>query len=363
MGSSRLRLLLSACLLTVGAVVFPLGTGVASATPTPDFTWAPQEVVTGTPVTFTSTSTPLDDLNPITSYAWSISCEGGPSTESTCTRTAPTAGPWQVTLTVGDLLGSAPVTKTITVVNPPPPPPPPNVPPTASFAALPSSPLPGDEVTFVSYSDDPDGRIASVAWDLDGDGGFDDGATAVATHKFSTPGPKTISLRVTDNGGAPDTASLTLTVRQPGTPAPPTASTPVTTPSGGQTVGNTVATAPLPRLLSPFPVVTVGGSLRPKGTKIEFLAVRAPQGSRVSVRCRGKGCRLKPLSKVVGRGRLRVKAAERLMPAGVALEVLVRRGDRIGKFTRLKLRDNKRPKRTDGCLWPGTAQLAPCPDS
>ena len=128
-------------------------------------------------------------------------------------------------------------------------------------------------------------------------------------------------------------------------------------------MGNTVATAPLPRLLSPFPVVTVGGSLRPTGTKIDLLSVRAPRGSRVTVRCRGKGCRLKPLSKVVGRGRLRVKAAERLMPAGVALEVLVRRGDRIGKFTRLKLRDNKRPKRTDGCLWPGTAQLAPCPDS
>jgi hypothetical protein len=263
---------------------------------------------------------------------------------------------------VSDGIESVVVRHAVAVVDPSPPPPP-NVPPTAVFAALPSSPLPGDEVTFVSYSDDPDGRIASVAWDLDGDGAFDDGATPVATHKFSTPGPKTISLRVTDNAGAPDTASLTLTVRQPGTPAPPTASNPVTTPSGGQAVGNTVATAPLPKLLSPFPVVTVGGSLRPAGTKIDLLAVRAPQGSRVSVRCRGKGCRLKPLSKVVGRGRLRVKAAERLMPAGVALEVLVRRGDRIGKFTRLKLRDNKRPKRTDGCLWPGTSQLAPCPDS
>ena len=363
MGSSRLRLLLCACLLTVGAVVSPLGTGVASATPAPGFTWAPQEVVTGTAVTFTSTSTPLDDLTPITSYEWNISCEGGPSTEATCTRTAPSAGPWQVQLTVGDLLGSASITQTLTVVNPAPPPPPPNVPPTAVFAALPSSPLPGDEVTVVSYSDDPDGRIASVAWDLDGDGAFDDGTSAVATHKFTTPGPKTMSLRVTDNMGARDTASLTLVVREPGTPAPPTASTPVTTPSGGQTVGNTVATAPLPRLLSPFPVVTVGGSLRPTGTKIDLLAVRAPHGSRVQVRCRGKGCGLKPLSKVVGRGRLRVKAAERLMPAGVALEVLVRRGDRIGKFTRLKLRHNKRPKRTDGCLWPGTNQLAPCPDS
>ena len=359
MGPSRVRLLLCACLLSIGAVMSPLGTGVAFAVPTPEFTWSPQEVTPGTEVTFTSTSGPLEEIG---SYQWSISCQGGPSTEAACTRTAPAAGSWPVTLTVTDLATSMPyaVTHTIQVVNPPAP----NNPPTAVFAALPSSPLPGDEVTFISLSKDPGGSISEWAWDLDGDGNFDDGDEEVVTHRFATPGPKTISLRVTDNLGLPSTpASLTLTVRQPGTPAPPTASTPVTTPSGGQTVGNTVATAPLPRLLSPFPVVTVGGSLRPTGTKIDLLAVRAPQGSRVTVRCRGKGCRLKPLSKVVGRGRLRVKAAERLMPAGVALEVLVRRGDRIGKFTRLKLRDNKRPKRTDGCLWPGTAQLAPCPDS
>ena len=133
-------------------------------------------------------------------------------------RTAPAAGPWEVTLTVTDITGSDSETKTINVVNPPPrrhrlhrqtwhP--------TPSSRHSPSSVLPGEEVTVVSYSDDPDGRIASVAWDLDGDGAFDDGATPVATHKFVTPGPKTISLRVTDNVGAQDTASLILTVRSP----------------------------------------------------------------------------------------------------------------------------------------------------
>jgi hypothetical protein len=69
------------------------------------------------------------------------------------------------------------------------------------------------------------------------------------------------------------------------------------------------------------------------------------------------------VSRVVRRARLRLKAAERLMPAGVTLEVLVRRGERIGKFTRLKMRRDRRPKRTDGCVWPGTAEMAPCPDT
>lgn len=357
MGPSRLRFFVCACLLTVGAVVSPLGTGVAAAVPTADFTWDPASVAPGTEVTFTSASS----ADPLTAtYQWSIPCQGGPSTEPTCVRTAPTEGLWTVMLTVTDATGTDSETKIVTVANPPPPPPPPNQPPVARFAALPSSVLPGEEVTVVSYSDDPDGRIASVAWDLDGDGAFDDGATPVATQKFAAPGTKTISLRVTDDDGVSSTASLTVEVRQPGTPAPPTASSPVTT-GGTTTVGNTVATAALPRLMNPFPVVTVGGSVRATGTRIELLAVRATRGARVSVRCRGKACRLKPLTKIVRQGRVRFKRAERLMPAGVALEVLVRRADRIGKFTRVKFRENKRPKRSDGCLWPGTSQMAPCP--
>jgi hypothetical protein len=348
MGPSRVRLLACACLLTIGAVATPVGTGVAVAAPTAILV-APDQVLVGESVTLESRSTPFDELTPILSTQWTLPATWGQCDPTPiCTVAAPPVGPGTVRLTVIDMLGTASVEKTISVVEtpPPPPPPPPNQPPTAAFAALPTSPLPGDEVTVVSYSEDPDGGISALAWDLDDDGSFDDGTKPVETHKFAAPGPKTITLRVTDNDGAISTGSLTLTVRQPGAP--------VATPTP-------MSTALLPKLLTPFPVVTVSGRVRPTGTKIDLLAVRAPQGSRVSVRCRGKRCRLKPLSKVVGRGQLRLKAAERLMPAGVALEVLVRRGDRIGKFTRLKIRRNARPRRTDGCLWPGTAQLAPCP--
>jgi PKD repeat protein len=362
MGPSRVRFLLCACLLTVGAIVSPLGSGLALAVPQASFDWAPNPPVAGQPVTLRSTSTPTgpplpaDPPIPMT-ITWDLpgmtGCDATP-TADTCTINSPPVGTWPVTLTASDVTGSDSATEMITVV-------PANLAPPADFAALPGFPVTGQEVTFVALSDDPDGSTTEWAWDLDSDGAFDDGDTKLVTRSFATAGEKIVRLRVTDNEGATATESLTLVVRQPGTPPPPAASNPVTS-AGGTVVGNTVATGPLPRLMSPFPVVTVGGSVRPTGTKIELLAVRAARGARVLVRCRGKACRMKKVSKVMGDKRLRVKRAQRLMPAGVALEVLVRRGDRIGKFTRLKFRDNKRPKRTDGCLWPGTSQMAPCPE-
>jgi hypothetical protein len=45
----------------------------------------------------------------------------------------------------------------------------------------------------------------------------------------------------------------------------------------------------------------------------------------------------------------------------VVLEVFVRRGDRIGKYTRFEIRQNRFPKRADACLQPGTIQRVACP--
>ena len=77
-------------------------------------------------------------------------------------------------------------------------------------------------MTFVSYSEDADGRISEHAWDLNGDGTFDE-VGAVVTRKFSTAGDKQVTLRVTDDKGASATVSRTLQVRQPlaaSSPAP-----------------------------------------------------------------------------------------------------------------------------------------------
>ena len=269
MRTSHVRLLLTACLLTTGAVAFPAGAGVALANPKADFDWTPKPVVAGAPVTLVSTSTPDDDgddadtpLSAITHVEWDLDgraiCDGPTLSGTTWTTTAPAAGDWEVRVTVTDLF-------------------------------------------------------------LDS-----------------------------------DSEKKRIVVEAPATPIEPGAGT--APPPTSNRTGR-------PRLLTPFPVVTVGGTVTEAGTSIDLLMVRAPRGARVLVRCHGEGCPLTRVSRVVRREQLRLKAAERLMPAGVALEVLVRRGDRIGKFTRLKMRRDRRPKRTDGCVWPGTSQMAPCPDT
>ena len=212
----------------------------------------------------------------------------------------------------------------------------------------------GEEVTFVSYSDDLDGNITEQAWDMNGDGDFDDAAGPLATRKFPVPGQRTVTLRVTDDKGAASTLSLTVLVReQPAAGATAPSPPPLRQPLIGPT--------PLPRILSPFPMVRLVGSVTELGTEIRLLAVRAPKGARALVRCLGRGCPLKRATKVVGRDPVRFADFKHLMPAGVVLEVLVQRGDSIGKFTRFKLRQNRRPQRADGCLWPGTTRMAPCP--
>jgi PKD domain len=368
MRMSHVRFLLTACLLTVGAVVSTLGVGVALAKPTADFDWAPKPVVAGTPVTFRSTSTPSNPSTPISNTLWYFDDDHKfdvKSPDGTATTTAPAPGTWRVTLRVEDSAGDGDAeTKEIAVGAPPPlpsppdppPPPPRNEPPHAAFVALPGSPIVGEEVTFVSYSDDSDGNVTEQAWDMNGDGIFDDATGPVATRRFSVPGEKTVTLHVTDDKGAASTLSLPVLVRE----QPAASATRPSTPSLGQPV---TGLTPLPRFLSPFPIVRLVGSVTRAGTRIHLLAVRAPRGAQVLVRCRGRGCPVMRVKKLVGRAPVRFAALERLLPANVVVEVLVHRGDRIGKYTRFKLRRNRRPRRADGCLLPGTTRMAPCPEA
>ena len=153
-------------------------------------------------------------------------------------------------------------------------------------------------------------------------------------------------------GMLPEDMQLTLC---PAPPSPPSPTPPVTTPAPR------AAPAPMPRLMSPFPIVRLVGSVTHVGTRIRLLQIQAPKGAHALVRCRRRGCPIKRVEKLV-RGRpLRVRAVERVMPAGVVLEVLVRHGDHVGKFTRFRFRRNRRPLRRDGCVWSGTTRMAPCP--
>jgi PKD repeat protein len=94
-----------------------------------------------------------------------------------------------------------------------------NTPPTASFTASASVGKPGTTVTFdATASNDPDGTIYSYKWDPEGDGTYlplppfnPHGSTTLAK-TYSQPGTYHPTLMVTDDSGATDTDSQTLTV-------------------------------------------------------------------------------------------------------------------------------------------------------
>jgi PKD repeat protein len=62
-----------------------------------------------------------------------------------------------------------------------------------------------------SPSSDPDGDLLAYAWDLDGDGRYDDSDEMAPSRTYDTPGPKTAHLRVRD-AEASDFASVTVLV-------------------------------------------------------------------------------------------------------------------------------------------------------
>ncbi len=84
-----------------------------------------------------------------------------------------------------------------------------NQPPVASFT---SSCDGGLECTFTDTSTDPDSPIVSWSWNF-GDGGTS--TTQHPTHTYAADGAYTVTLTVTDNEGASDTATETVIVGNP----------------------------------------------------------------------------------------------------------------------------------------------------
>jgi len=135
-----------------------------------------------------------------TSY-WDFG-DGTTSTAQNPTHQYADDGTYTVTLTVTDDDGASDsASRSITVLN---------VGPTADFSYSPSEPKAGENVTFdASSSYDPDGAIVSYHWDF-GDGETGTGKTA--THSYADDGTYTVTLTVTDDDGASDSASRTVIV-------------------------------------------------------------------------------------------------------------------------------------------------------
>jgi len=101
-----------------------------------------------------------------------------------------------------------------------------NQPPTAVAIANPTSGTVPLMVNFdASTSSDPDsGDTLTYAWDLDGDGRFDNSTSVTSTYTYNTPGNYTVSLKVTDSQNASNTAVVEIRVHPPSdTNTPPTA--------------------------------------------------------------------------------------------------------------------------------------------
>jgi glucose/arabinose dehydrogenase len=115
-----------------------------------------------------------------------------------------------------------------------------NSPPTAVATASPrTGPAPLTVEFDGTGSSDPDaGDTLTYAWDLDGDGAYDDSTAAQPAHTYTAAGTYTVSLRVTDSQGATDLSDpITITAGE----TPPTAT--ISAPSPGTTwrVGQTIS--------------------------------------------------------------------------------------------------------------------------
>lgn len=201
--ASRSRMF-TATLLNNGNVLFaggpgPLATaelyaaGAGNVPPIANFTHTTSNLT----VTFADASSDSDGT--IASRVWNF----GDSTTSTATNPAKTyasGGTYSVTLSVTDNAGSMnSVTKSITVGTPP------NTAPTANFSFMTN----GLTASFMDGSSDSDGTIVSRTWN------FGDGTTSTATNPgktYAAAGTYTVSLTVTDNGGATHTKTTTVTV-------------------------------------------------------------------------------------------------------------------------------------------------------
>ena len=91
----------------------------------------------------------------------------------------------------------------------------------APVADLQASPTEGDAPLMVNFdasqSYDPIGTIVKHEWDWTNDGTWelDSGTEATASHEYTIPGTFTATVRVTDNEGLSDSASITCVVTDP----------------------------------------------------------------------------------------------------------------------------------------------------
>jgi len=153
-------------------------------------------VATELSVAFTDTSTDSDGT--VDSWSWDFG-DGNTSFSQNPTNNYAAEGTYTVSLTVTDDDGSTSTSSQTVSVNLD------NIPPISNFTYT-TSDL---EVTFVDSSSDSDGSVNAWSWDF-GDGNTSTNANPV--HNFAADGNYTVTLIVTDDQGATNASSQTVSV-------------------------------------------------------------------------------------------------------------------------------------------------------
>jgi plastocyanin len=311
----------------------------ALAEVTVDFGWSPSSPEPGETVTFTGEAS-----GNAKEIRWDLDNDGeyDDATGATASRSFSEAGSYRIRIRAEANNGeTATRERTVRV----------STGMTSSFSWSPEAPTTADAVTFSSTSTIKSGEITSYRWDLDGDRQFDDGEGPSASQTFATPGEYRVGLRVTDNTGMRSFAYNTVVVTEPAPPPPPP---PAPEPLPIMPAG--------PQWLNPFPSVRIRGRATRGGARLSLVATRAPVGTKMKVRCKGRRCpKRRVLSYEFKQGRLRLRGHERFYTAGTRLEFFIWQPGMVGKYTRFVMRRRKAPRRSDQCLYPGGKWPGACP--
>jgi len=298
---------------------------VQNTAPVGNFSFGPTAPLPGQPVSFRSLSRPSAGKQ-ITNVQWDFSYQRGAFREedrgASVHHAFGTPGPRLVALRVTESGGGYDlVVRAVNV----------NAAPIADFGATPGTPLTDSVVTLASTARDPDGPLTSQTWDLDGDGRYDDASGPVASRTFRGAGIYSVGLRVTDSKGAAVASRRQLRVLR----------------------------RPLAVISGVF--VTLEGRATRRGTRVSGLFVKAPKGSVVTVRCRGKSCPRRAQRRKAGVRRLRFRKFQGPMRARTKIAVKVARRGLIAKYTVFRIRRRLAPVRRDLCVRPGKRRAERCP--
>jgi hypothetical protein len=106
-------------------------------------------------------------------------------------------------------------------------------------------------------------------------------------------------------------------------------------------------------------VIRIAGRFKGSRTTLRRVTVRTPHGTRIQIRCRGRGCPYRRKATTVKL--VRVRSLQRTYRPRATIEIRVTQPGKIGNYTRVRTRKGKAPLRLDRCLMPGRTRPARCP--